>query len=88
MSTVKYNTEEYKTLGELVSANYADYEVLYGSAPLDSDLTHGVEIEVSDNRKFGHGVTVSIYPFVEWSDGCYKPCHYWGRQHYLVLYHR
>lgn len=77
-----------KTLGELVSSNYSDYKVLYGSAPSDADLTHGVEIEVADNRKFDHGITVSIYPYVKWSDGGYRPCHYWGEQYYLVLYHR
>ena len=80
-------TTECKTLGEVISKDYADYEITFGSAPMDMDVTHGMEIEVSDNRKYGYGVNVNIYPYVEWTDGCYKPC-YWGSKYYLTLWKR
>lgn len=75
-----------RTLGELVNKNYPDFKVVGGSAPMDMDVTHGAEIEISDNSKQGYGVSVSIYPCVEWSDGIFKPCHYWGVKYYLVLF--
>lgn len=76
------------TLGELINKHYPDYKIVYGSAPMDMDLTHGVEIETNDNSKHGYGISVTIYPYVEWSDGMYKPCHYWGSKYYLALERR
>ena len=75
-----------RTLGELVSKNYPGFEVFGGSAPDDMDITHGVEIKVSDNSKYGYGISVSIYPCIEWSDGSFRPCHYWGSKYYLMLF--
>lgn len=75
-----------KTLGEFIDKNYAGFAVKGGYAPMDMDVTHGVEIEAADNSKYGHGVSVTIYPYIEWTDGCYKPCHYWGGEYYIWLY--
>lgn len=76
-----------KTLGEVISKYYADYEITFGDASMDMDVTHGMEIEVSDSRKFGYGTRIDLYPYVEWTDGCYKPC-YWGAKYYISLYRR
>lgn len=76
------------TLGELIQTMYPDFEVRGGAAPMDMDVTNGFDIEISDNRKFGHGISVIIYPCVLWSDGLYKPCHYWGSDYYIRLFKR
>lgn len=76
------------TLGELIQKHYPDFMIIGGSAPMDMDVTHGVDIETSDNSKYGHGISVNIYPCVKWSDGIYKPCHYWGSQYYIRLLKR
>ena len=73
------------TLGEVIKNGFADFAVVGGKAPMDMDTTHGVEIETADNSKYGHGITVWIYPFVEWSDGSHRPCHYWGMEYYIML---
>lgn len=86
MGAIRYTTTEYRTLGEFVNAKFPGYEILFGSAPLEQDITHGVEVEIFDNSDHGHGVSVSIYPFEEWTDGCYRPVHYWGSEHYLYLH--
>lgn len=75
-----------KTLGELIAESYPDYEIRYGDVPMDTDLSHGVEIETHDNREQGYGVTVNIYPFVLWTDGLYKPVHYWGADYEISLF--
>ena len=67
---------ESKTLGELIAKNYADFNIIYGDAPMHMDVTHGVEIETADNTEYGRGVTVTIYPYVRYTDGMYKPYHY------------
>lgn len=84
---IQYITENIgaQTLGEFISKNYAEFKQVFGSASLDTDITHGVEVETHDNSKYGHGVTVWIYPFIKWSDGIYKPCHYWGKQYYITI---
>lgn len=79
---------ESKTLGELIAKNYADFSIRYGDAPMDMDVSHGVEIQTADNTEYGRGVSVSIYPYVKWSDGCYKPCHFWGSEFYISLERR
>lgn len=76
---------KFKTLGDLISKQYSDFRIVSGSAPMDMDLTHGVDIKTADNRKHGYGISVWIYPFVKWSDGSYKPCHYWGSKYYIAL---
>ena len=73
------------TLGELIDRDYAGFTVAGGSAPMDMDVTHGVEINTTDNREHGHGIFVSIYPYVEWTDSSYKPCHYWGMEYFIHL---
>ena len=73
------------TLGDLIKTNYSDYTILCGDAPMDTDISHGVEIETHDNSKHGHGISVSIYPYVKWTDGGYKPCHFWGSKYYIVI---
>ena len=83
--TIRKETINCNTLEELIRRDYADYTVIGGSAPMDMDVTHGVEIKTADNSRHGYGITVSIYPFIEWSDGAYKPCHYWGLENYIVL---
>lgn len=75
----------FATLGELIAARYKGYSVRFGSAPMDMDITHGVEIETFDNSKHGYGIAVNIYPFIKWSDGQYKPSHYWGAENYICL---
>jgi len=77
-----------RTLGDLINKNYSDYEILSGSAPMEMDITHGVEIRTADNSKYGYGILVDIYPYVKWTDGCYKPCHYWGSEYYITLIKR
>lgn len=74
-----------KTLGELIANRYADFNIIGGKASMDMDITHGVEIKIADNTEYGYGISVSIYPYVKWSDGCYKPCHYWGSEYYIYL---
>lgn len=82
----KQITTECRTLGEFINKHYADFnKSFFGSAPMDMDMTHGAEVEVLDNSKQGYGITVHIYPYVKWSDGCYKPCHYWGSEYYVTL---
>lgn len=75
-----------KTLGELIANRYADFDIIGGTASMDMDITNGVEIETADNTEYGHGISVSIYPYVKWSDGCYKPCRYWGSEFYIYLH--
>lgn len=75
-----------KTLGELIANRYADFNIIGGTASMDMDITNGVEIETADNTEYGHGISVSIYPYIKWSDGCYKPCHYWGSEFYIYLH--
>ena len=75
-----------KTLGELIANRYADFNIIGGTASMDMDITNGVEIETADNTEYGYGISVSIYPYVKWSDGCYKPCHYWGSKFYIYLH--
>ena len=77
-----------KTLGEFIAKHYQGFDICDGSAPMDMDVTHGVEIETSDNSKYGYGVSVRIYPYIKWSDGGYKPCHYWGNKYYIWLERR
>ena len=74
-----------RILGELISKNYPDFKVAGGSAPMEMDVSHGVEIETHDNSKYGYGISVAIYPCIEWTDGTYKPCHYWGSEYYILL---
>jgi len=85
MKIVNEISPKEKTLGELIANRYADFSIWGGSASMDMDITNGVEIETADNSKYGHGISVSIYPYVKWSDGCYKPCHYWGSEYYICL---
>ncbi len=74
------------TLGEIIQRRFADFEVVYGKAPFDMDTTHGVEISTYDNTKYGHGIDVYINPFIEWTDGSWRPCHYWGPQYEIHLH--
>lgn len=68
----------YSTLGELIAALYPDSTIYGGSAPMDMDVSHGAEIEeITD--------FVTIYPYVKWTDGTYRPCHYWGGKYYIWL---
>lgn len=71
-----YPTE--KTLGEFIKNHYEGFKQWGGSAPMDMDITHGIEVEGNDHH-------VSLYPFILWSDGLYKPCHYWGSEYYIML---
>ena len=49
--TILHPTE--KTLGEYIKANYPTYKTVYGYASLDMDITHGLELEVSEIRQYG-----------------------------------
>ena len=75
----------YKTLGELIETEFAGFEVPGDMAPLDMDVSHGYEIEIVDNTRWGHGIFVTIHPFILWTDGLYKPCHYWGIDKFIHL---
>lgn len=79
-----YNPAE-TTLGEFIANHYPDFKVTFGKAPLDMDISHGIEYEYIDNRDHGYRESVSLYPFIKWSDGVYNPCHYWGEKYYLCL---
>lgn len=79
-----YNPAE-TTLGEFIANHYPDFKVRAGIAPLDMDISHGIEYEYNDDRSHGYGESVRLYPFILWSDGIYKPCHYWSDEYYLTL---
>lgn len=74
-----------KTLGEFISLHYPDYSIRHGDAPMDMDISHGIEVQTYDNSEYGYGVSVNLYPYVKWSDGMYKPCHYWGSEYQIAL---
>lgn len=76
-----------KTLGEFLKINYPEFEIVDGDAPLDMDISHGLEIEYNkDTSLYGNNrESLNIYPYIKWSDGLYKPCHYWGSEYYLRL---
>ena len=73
------------TLGEFIEARYPDFKIRSGRAPLNMDISHGIEYEYNDDRAHGNGETVRLYPFILWSDGVYNPCHYWSDEYYLTL---
>ncbi len=77
-----------KTLGEFINNNYPGFTKRYGEAPLDMDITHGIEVQYNDDRKYGYGEYVDLYPYIKWSDGGYAPCHYWGEDYYIYLERR
>ena len=89
VDTFSWKPAKYKTLGELIEAEFSDFEIssLYKEEhfPLEGDISHGYEIEIFDNTKHGYGVSVYIHPFIEWSDGMYKPCRYWGSKYAIAL---
>lgn len=74
-----------KTLSELIRNRYPDFKICFGSASMDMDTSHGVEINTADATEFGYGIAVTIHPYVKWSDGMYKPCHGWGEEYYIIL---
>lgn len=74
-----------KTLGEFIATHYPDFKIRNGLAPMDMDISHGIEVEFTDNSKYGYGLLVRLFPYILWTDGLYKPCHYWGEENYLVL---
>ena len=78
------------TLGELIANRYPDFKVVGGSAPMDTDITHGIEIDERKIRpsEYTWADRVEIYPCILWTDGLYKPCHYWGSEHYIILERR
>ena len=74
-----------RTLGDFIANRFPDFEIEGGSASMDMDISNGIEFNYFDNRKHGCGERVSIYPYILWTDGVYKPCHYWGEKHYIIL---
>lgn len=80
---------KYKTLRELIETEFADFEIspFYKeeSFPVDGDISHGYEIAIVDNSDRSYGVDVNIYPYIEWSDGLFKPCHGWGFKYSIGL---
>lgn len=82
---IKRDHPEWKTLGDIISERYSDFTVIGGSAPIDMDVSHGVEIETFEGDYRRNVIDVTIYPYVKWSDGRYSPCHYWGSEYYLHL---
>lgn len=84
MANYIYNPVE-KTLGEFLKNNYPDFVAYGGNAPLDTDISHGIEVEYRGKGAYNRNEHLSVYPFVLWTDGMYKPCHYWGSEHYLYL---
>lgn len=83
--TITIKNPQEKTLGEFLKNRFPDFKIWGGCAPLNMDISHGIEYEYSDNREHGRGESLTVYPFVKWTDGGYKPCHYWGRENYLIL---
>lgn len=83
--TTYINNPTEKTLGEFIANHYDGFTVRHGDAPLDMDISHGIEVEYADNRAHNHGEFLALYPFIKWSDGIYNPCHYWGSEYYLIL---
>lgn len=76
--TQHIRTSEIATLGELIKTQYANFDIVGGSASMDMDISHGYDIETFGSR-------VQILPYVKWTDGAYKPCHYWGAEYYIYL---
>lgn len=74
-----------KTLGEFIQNRYPDFKIdtVYGKAPLDTDISHGIEVE--EHIGSGYGDDVILYPYCLWTDGSYGACHYWGQSHYLRI---
>lgn len=74
-----------KTLGEFIENNYPGFKAWAGSAPLDTDISHGIAVDYWDQRHHGHGEGVKLMPYILWTDGSYNPCEFWGEEHYLYL---
>lgn len=67
-----------ETLGELIGKRFEGYSVVSVGADMGMDVTHGVEVEEHDNRRYGYGVTAILYPYIEWTDGMWKPSYFCG----------
>ena len=78
------NPEE-KTLGEFIQKHYPGFRIWGGTAPMDMDISHGIEVEYWDNRKRNYGEGAHLSPFVLWSDGGYRPVKGWGTEYYICL---
>ena len=77
---------KYATLGELICAEFEGFEVEQYGAPMDTDISHGYDLEVCDNRRYGNMVLVRIYPYVKWSDGIYKAVYFgWSAKNHATL---
>lgn len=74
-----------KTFGEFIKNRCTSFTIRNGEVPMDLDISHGLEIEYYNNIKYGHGEILMIAPHILWSDGVYKPCHYWGNKYYITL---
>lgn len=85
MAIKKVVDQECRTLGEFIAKYFSNYTKEFGVAQLDMDVTHGVEVETYDLTECNRGAWAYIYPYVEWSNGKYAPCHYFGANYYLVL---
>ena len=83
--TIEHTGE--KTLGEFIANRFSGYAVTGGACPLDKDITHGVEITVHNCKPtpYTTAVIVELYPCEPWTDGTYRPVHYWGSEHYITL---
>lgn len=75
---------EGKTLGDMIQKNYPDFKVVGGCASMDYDITQGYEVDITEDS-YRHCTRVRIYPFVEWTDGTFRPCHYWGEDDYHLI---
>ena len=68
------------TLGEFIAVNYPDFTVDNSIAgiSLDTDITHGLEFETFEHNRYytRNGETVIIYPYVKFTDGCYRPVYF------------
>ena len=77
--TMKETRMNYKTLGDLIASEFSDFEIWGGQdLPMDMDISHGADVEVYDNTKWGHGISATIHPYILWTDGLYKPCYFYG----------
>jgi len=86
--TERVREPEEKTLGEFIDKRYRGFTIKCGSAPMDTDISHGIDVLYANNRDHGHGEYVKLMPYVKWSDGGYAPCDYWGTDKYIVMERR
>lgn len=74
------------TLHEYIITNYPGYAIEPGEhAPIDTDVSHGVDVVTYDNKAHGGDKIIELYPYILWDDGSYKPCRFWSLNEKITL---